>query len=91
MSEEGMRTTPNHLIHIGCPIPFDTDEFLHQMERLMMASYDGQEDKIRELVAESVPTYHPAGAHGSEEKGEAYTQQLKMAMEHSAEKTEVAV
>jgi FlaA1/EpsC-like NDP-sugar epimerase len=91
MSEEGMRTTPNHLIHIGCPIPFDTDEFLHQMERLMMASYDGQEDKIRELVAESVPTYHPAGEHGSEEKGEAYTQQLKMAMEHSAEKTEVAV
>jgi FlaA1/EpsC-like NDP-sugar epimerase len=27
MSEEGMRTTPNHLIHIGSPIPFETDKF----------------------------------------------------------------
>ena len=25
MSEEGLKTTPNHLIHIGSPIPFDTD------------------------------------------------------------------
>lgn len=40
MSEEGMRTTPNHLIHIGSPIPFDTDEFLHQLQMLMTAAYD---------------------------------------------------
>ena len=26
MAEEGMNTTPNKLIHIGSPIPFDTEE-----------------------------------------------------------------
>ena len=86
MSEEGMRTTPNHLIHIGSPIPFDTDEFLHQLQMLMTAAYDGQEDSIRDLVADVVPTYHPAGEHGSEDKGEAYTQQMKMVMQKCEEK-----
>ncbi len=76
MSEEGLKTTPNHLIHIGCPIPFDTDEFLQQLEMLMTAAYDGCEDKIRDLVADVVPTYHPAGEHGSEDKGEVYERQL---------------
>ena len=76
MSEEGLRTTPNHLIHIGCPIPFDTNVFLKQLQGLMNAAYDGQEDTIRNLVAEVVPTYHPAGDKGSEEKGEAYEQQV---------------
>lgn len=83
MSEEGMRTTPNHLIHIGSPIPFDTDEFLHQLQMLMTAAYDGKEDAMRDLVSEVVLTYHPAGEHGSEDKGEAYTQQMKMVMEKS--------
>lgn len=68
MSEEGMRTTPNHLIYIGSPIPFDTDVFLQKLQTLMTAAYDGQEDKIRDLVAEVVPTFHPAGQHGSAEK-----------------------
>lgn len=76
MSEEGLRTTPNHLIHIGKPIPFDTDEFISQLKLLMSAAYDGQEDKIRDLVADVVSTYHPAGEHGSEEKGKAYEQQM---------------
>ena len=60
MDEEGMKTTPNKLIHIGSPIPFDSDVFLKQLQELMIASYDGQEDDIRTLVAEIVPTYHPA-------------------------------
>jgi FlaA1/EpsC-like NDP-sugar epimerase len=76
MSEEGLRTTPNHLIHIGCPIPFDTDVFLDQLQKLMTAAYDGEEEDIRKLVAEAVPTYRPAGKHGSEEKGEVYERQL---------------
>ena len=61
MSEEGMRTTPNHLIHIGCPIPSDTDEFLQQLQKLMIEAYDGHEEKLHNLVAEMVPTYHPIG------------------------------
>ncbi len=63
MSEEGLRTTPNHLIHIGRPIPFDADTFLRQLQLLMEAAYDGQEDSIRSLVADAVPTYHPEGDH----------------------------
>ena len=60
MSEEGLKTTPNHMIHIGSPIPFDTDAFLHQLQMLMTAAYDGQDETIRDLVAEVVPTYRPA-------------------------------
>jgi FlaA1/EpsC-like NDP-sugar epimerase len=59
MSEEGMRTTPNELIHIGSPIPFDNDTFIKQLQMLMEAAYDEREDLCK-LVAEVVPTYHPA-------------------------------
>lgn len=76
MSEEGMRTTPNNLIHIGSPIPFDTDAFIGQLQMLMDAAYDGREDDIRKLVSGVVKTYHPAGKNGSEEKGEAFYEQM---------------
>ena len=59
MEEEGLKTTPNKLIHIGSPIPFDTDLFLSQMEMLMEAAYENQ-DNIREMVEVMVATYHPA-------------------------------
>ena len=85
MSEEGMRTTPNHLIHIGNPIPFDTDKFLAQLQVLMDAAYGGREKDIRELVAEVVTTYRPAGEHGCEDKGEAFVAQMK-AINERAEK-----
>ena len=76
MSEEGMKTTPNRLIHIGSPIPFDTDEFLGQLVILLKAAYDGGEEEIRALVKDAVKTYHPAGEHGSLEKGAEYERQL---------------
>ena len=76
MAEEGLRNTPNQLIHIGCPIPFDVDEFVVQLKELMEACYENQEN-IRELVEQIVTTYRPAGAHGSEEKGEAYEAQRR--------------
>ncbi len=76
MEEEGMKKTPNKLIHIGAPIPFDTDEFLQQFRELMEAANAGRED-IREVLAQVVPTYHPAGEHGSEKKGEIYEMQVK--------------
>lgn len=60
MSEEGMRTTPNKLILIGNPIPFDVDIFLEQLKMLMEAAYGGKESEIRALVEEVVTTYHPA-------------------------------
>ena len=57
MAEEGLQKTDNELIHIGNPIPFDTDEFLRQLKRLMDAAYEN-DDSIREAVAQMVPTYH---------------------------------
>ena len=49
----------------------------------------GSRENIRELIAEVVPTYHPAGRHGTEEKGEAYRQQ-RAEMYASAHKGENA-
>ena len=71
MAEEGLRTTPNKLIHIGSPIPFDTDVFLTQLEPLMERAYANRED-IRETVGEMVSTYHPAGKSGAVEKDPVY-------------------
>lgn len=59
MAEEGLKRTQNDLIHIGCPIPFDTDEFLGQLDMLMECAYKNKEN-IREVVQEIVTTYHPA-------------------------------
>lgn len=59
MAEEGLKKTENELIHIGCPIPFDTDEFLQQLEELMRAAYANKED-ICEWVERMVGTYRPA-------------------------------
>mgnify|MGYP002853488118 CR=1 FL=1 len=60
MEEEGLKTTPNNLIHIGAPIPFDTDTFLAHLGDLMDAAYRG-DDGIREMVEEMTGTYHPGG------------------------------
>ncbi|MBQ7916277.1 MAG: polysaccharide biosynthesis protein, partial [Firmicutes bacterium] len=60
MEEEGLKKTPNDLIHIGCPIPFDADTFLDQLQRLMEVAYDGDEEQVRQMIAEAVPTYHKA-------------------------------
>ena len=59
MAEEGLRKTDNNLIHIGCPIPFDTDSFLQGMSTLMTAAYRNDKD-IRARVADMVQTYHPS-------------------------------
>ena len=59
MAEEGMRTTPNHLIHIGSPIAFEADKFLSQLQGLLDAAYNGEEAQIRSLVSRVVTTYAP--------------------------------
>jgi len=53
MAEEGLKKTENELIHIGCPIPFDEEKFLKQLEILMEACYENS-DRIRTIVAEMV-------------------------------------
>ncbi len=59
MAEEGLKKTKNELIHIGCPIPFDIEEFLGELDELMEAAYKNKED-IRERVERIVKTYHPS-------------------------------
>ena len=59
MAEEGLKKTKNELIHIGCPIPFDIEEFLGELDELMEAAYKNRED-IRERVEKIVKTYHPS-------------------------------
>ena len=67
MAEEGLRKTDNDLIHIGCPIPFDTEQFLAQIKELMDAAYFNRKD-IRHLVANIVLTYHPAEGDDADAK-----------------------
>jgi FlaA1/EpsC-like NDP-sugar epimerase len=77
MDEEGMRKTPNELIHIGKPIPFDADRFLVQFKDLLNASYYNREEEIRSMVMDIVETYHPAGRHGSEIQGAVYKKLIR--------------
>ena len=57
MAEEGLKTTKNKLIHIGCPIPFDTDQFLDKLSDLLLVASRNEEDKIRPMVKDMVVTY----------------------------------
>ena len=57
MAEEGMRRTPNDLIHIGSPIPFDADEFITQLKALKETANANDEEHIRQSVSNIVKTY----------------------------------
>ena len=59
MAEEGLKKTKNDLIHIGCPIPFDVEEFLGNLDTLLEAAYKNKND-IKDRVQKVVTTYHPA-------------------------------
>ena len=56
MDEEGLKETENRMIHIGRPIEMDDAWFAEKIRELEQASRD-ESDRIRELVAELVPTY----------------------------------
>ena len=56
MAEEGLQTTPNRLIHIAKPIPFDVEAFMKQVEILAEASYTNSQN-IKQLVSNIVLTY----------------------------------
>ncbi len=58
MAEEGLKKTDNKLIHIGKPIPFDTEKFISQLEELTEAAYENN-DKIVDMVANIVTTFKP--------------------------------
>jgi FlaA1/EpsC-like NDP-sugar epimerase len=61
MAEEGLQETENKLIHIGQPIVMDDALFQKQLAQLEEA-YKVEAPNMKDLVAEIVPTYHPAKA-----------------------------
>ncbi len=56
MDEEGLKETENKLIHIGRSIEMDDELFGQRLSRLYEAC-KGEDDQVRTLVAEMVPTY----------------------------------
>ncbi|MCR5168537.1 MAG: polysaccharide biosynthesis protein [Oscillospiraceae bacterium] len=74
MAEEGIRKTENEKIHIGCPLKFDVDMFLEDLDGLMEAAYMNRRD-IKQLVAGMVSTYHQEGVEAVD--GETYRKLLK--------------
>ena len=74
-----MFRTENALIHIGCPIPFDTDCFLTQMDSLITQA-EANSAEIRDAVRAIVSTYHPSQPEVTIVKDAKY-----MALIHEAE------
>ena len=62
MKEEGMQETANELIFIGKPIEMDDEDFKEKLELLDRESRN-ESPRIKEIVAEIVPTYHPDLEH----------------------------
>lgn len=60
MDEEGMRKTQNNLIYIGRKLDFDEETFRHHLE-LLGSFEEGDAQKLRSLIKETVPTYNSAG------------------------------
>ena len=61
MDEEGLQDTENKLIHIGKPIEMDDEWFKAKLKQLDEAAYR-EEQSMKSIVAEIVPTYHPKKA-----------------------------
>lgn len=59
MAEEGLRTTPNKLIHIGMPIAFDNNEFMSQISELLNVACSENDEEIIRLTQQIVTTYNP--------------------------------
>lgn len=56
MSEEGLKDTDNHRIHVGKPMRMNDKEFEKGLAKLKEALEDEEKD-IRKVVKEMVPTY----------------------------------
>ena len=56
MAEEGLKTTPNKLIHIGNPVPFNIDHFIEALNSLMQKAYEN-DPGIKAEVEKLVDTY----------------------------------
>ena len=57
MEEEGLLNTQHNKIFIGQPIPGDIEELEANLEKLRTAVEEADNEKIKDTVAEVVPTY----------------------------------
>ncbi|MBO6129730.1 MAG: polysaccharide biosynthesis protein [Pseudobutyrivibrio sp.] len=57
MSEEGLKETENHLIHVAEPIKFDSAEFLNNLRELMSLAYSNEAPEVVQKIRETVPTF----------------------------------
>ncbi len=69
MDEEGMTETENKLIFIGKPIEMDDEDFKKKLDLLDQASRM-ESDRIKELVAQIVPTYQYKKPEGQQQTAE---------------------
>ena len=76
MAEEGMKTTANEKIFIGCPIEFNEDEFFSNLNPLMLAAYSNK-DNIRELIMRMVSSYHPENVGNKDKQYEVLAEESK--------------
>jgi len=57
MSEEGLKETENHLIHVAEPIKFDSAEFINNLRELMALAYGNEAPEVVQKIRETVPTF----------------------------------
>ena len=57
MSEEGLKETENHLIHVAEPIKFDSAEFLNHLHTLMDLAYRNEGANVVQEIRETVTTF----------------------------------
>jgi len=61
MSEEGLKETENHLIHVAEPIKFDNDVFINNLRELMVLAYSNKSSEVVQKISETVTTYRADG------------------------------
>lgn len=57
MSEEGLKETENHMIHVAKPIEFDSDVFINNLRNLMRLAYSNDALDVVEKIRDTVPTF----------------------------------
>lgn len=71
MDEEGMKDTPNKLIHIGHPIEMDDEKFMEQIRMLDRVSKSEAKPMVmKRAVSDVVTTYHPDLVHVDQAQGD---------------------
>lgn len=58
MAEEGLKTTPNKLIHVAKPIDFNSKIFFESLEKMSKYSAKNNINQVLNILSEMVPTYH---------------------------------